>query len=79
MEDVASPTAFPLRKYQVELLEHALRANTIVCLGTGAGKTFIAIMAAKELAHTTTKSIRDGGKRILFIVPSGKNRAYVPS
>uniref|UniRef100_A0A3B4XV80 ribonuclease III n=1 Tax=Seriola lalandi dorsalis TaxID=1841481 RepID=A0A3B4XV80_SERLL len=39
------------RKYQVELLEAALEHNTIVCLNTGSGKTFIAVLLTKELSH----------------------------
>lgn len=36
---------------QVELLEKARRQNSIVFLGTGAGKTFIAAMLIKEFGH----------------------------
>ncbi len=36
------------RPYQVELLKKAVLANSIVFLGTGAGKTFIAVMMIRE-------------------------------
>uniref|UniRef100_A0A672QYG8 ribonuclease III n=1 Tax=Sinocyclocheilus grahami TaxID=75366 RepID=A0A672QYG8_SINGR len=53
------------RKYQVELLEAALEHNTIVCLNTGSGKTFIAVLLIKELSH----QIRgEDGKRTVFLV-----------
>ena len=56
----------------MELLDAALNRNTIVCLGTGTGKTFIAVMLIKELAHEVRKPIEDGGKRTVFLVNSGE-------
>ena len=35
------------RSYQLELLNQALDKNSIIYLGTGAGKTFIAMMLIK--------------------------------
>ncbi|XP_071962974.1 endoribonuclease Dicer-like isoform X2 [Antedon mediterranea] len=61
-------TTFTPRTYQVELLEAALKQNTIVCLQTGTGKTFIAVMLIKELAHQIRKPYNVGGKRTLFLV-----------
>ncbi|KAL4656271.1 endoribonuclease Dicer [Arapaima gigas] len=53
------------RKYQVELLEAALERNTIVCLNTGSGKTFIAVLLTKQLSH----EIRgESGRRTVFLV-----------
>ena len=69
-------TAFAARNYQVELLEVALKKNTIVCLGTGTGKTFIAVLLIKEFAHTVVKPFSEGGQRIVFIVPSGESSNY---
>ena len=52
------------RPYQVELLEKTVKQNSIVYLGTGAGKTFIATMLIKELQS----DIVDYGKKTLFLV-----------
>ncbi|XP_030637551.1 endoribonuclease Dicer isoform X1 [Chanos chanos] len=56
------------RKYQVELLEAALEHNTIVCLNTGSGKTFIAVLLTKELSHQIRGDFRENGKRTVFLV-----------
>ncbi|XP_036397855.1 endoribonuclease Dicer [Megalops cyprinoides] len=56
------------RKYQVELLEAALEHNTIVCLNTGSGKTFIAVLLTKELSHQIRGDFRESGKRTIFLV-----------
>nr|XP_006824151.1 PREDICTED: LOW QUALITY PROTEIN: endoribonuclease Dicer-like [Saccoglossus kowalevskii] len=63
---------FTPRAYQVELLERALDKNTVVCLQTGSGKTFIAVMLIKELAHQirTSYDNGDGGKMTFFLVNS---------
>nr|AIE15767.1 Dicer-like protein 4b [Salvia miltiorrhiza] len=39
------------RKYQMELCKRALEENIIVYLGTGAGKTHIAVLLMYEMAH----------------------------
>jgi ERCC4-related helicase len=55
----------------VELLDYARRENTIVCLQTGSGKTFIAVMLIKELMSECVQvraSLKDGGKRAFFLV-----------
>lgn len=36
------PTNYPIREYQLKISEAALYQNTLVCLPTGLGKTFIA-------------------------------------
>ncbi|KAK2825961.1 hypothetical protein Q5P01_020175 [Channa striata] len=36
------PTNYPIREYQLKMSEAALSQNTLVCLPTGLGKTFIA-------------------------------------
>ncbi|VEL22895.1 unnamed protein product [Protopolystoma xenopodis] len=56
------------RPYQVELSCVAERENVIVKLGTGLGKTFIAIMAIKFHLPITYVPLSEGGRRILFIV-----------
>lgn len=62
---------FSARPYQVELLERAKERNTIVCLGTGTGKTFISVMLIKELAHEVRETYKKGGKRTFFLVNTG--------
>ena len=62
---------FTPRSFQVELLDYARRENTIVCLQTGSGKTFIAVMLVKELMSASVavrKKLGDGGKRAFFLV-----------
>lgn len=54
------------REYQRLLLEIALSRNTIVNLGTGAGKTLIALLCIKE-KHVVGKGKK---KKTLFVVPS---------
>ncbi|MED6287981.1 hypothetical protein CHARACLAT_021929 [Characodon lateralis] len=58
------------RKYQVELLEAALERNTIVCLNTDSGKTFIAVLLTKELSHQIRGSYQEHAKRTVFLVNS---------
>ena len=62
---------FTARPYQVELLERSLERNTIVCLGTGTGKTFISVMLIKELSHQIRETYKNGGKRTFFLVNTG--------
>lgn len=58
---------------QVELLEAALEHNTIVCLNTGSGKTFIAVLLTKELSHQIRGDFGKNGKRTVFLVNTGKH------
>lgn len=44
---------FQSRGYQNELLKVCLEKNTIIYLPTGAGKTYIAVMALKHFAKTS--------------------------
>ena len=62
------------RSYQVEIVEKALTENTIVCLGTGTGKTFISATVIKEMKGgiKLNEKVADGGKRTVFLVDTGK-------
>ena len=53
------------RPYQEELLQKAIKGNTIVYLGTGSGKTFIAVMLIKEM-----RGELDEAKKAIFLVSS---------
>ncbi|XP_074852664.1 endoribonuclease Dicer isoform X1 [Carettochelys insculpta] len=64
------------RKYQVELLEAALDHNTIVCLNTGSGKTFIAVLLTKELSYQIRGDFNKSGKRTVFLVNSANQVAH---
>lgn len=68
---------FFARPYQVELLERAKERNTIVCLGTGTGKTFISVMLIKELAHEVRGTYKKGGKRTFFLVNTGTRLLFM--
>ena len=52
-------------------MSQAKEENLIVCLPTGSGKTYIAVMLIKEMSASTRKSIHDGGKRTVFLVRTG--------
>ncbi|XP_031635095.1 endoribonuclease dcr-1-like [Contarinia nasturtii] len=58
---------FKSRGYQDEILRTCIERNTIVYLPTGAGKTYIAIMALKHFAKDLGKPISEGGKRSVFL------------
>ena len=65
--------SYSARPYQVELLEAALEENTIVNLGTGAGKTYIAVMLIKELSY---ELLLDGKKSVFLVVTGEFVRVY---
>ena len=69
--DVEPESSMVPRLYQAELLERAKERNTIVCLGTGTGKTFISVMLIKEMAHQVRETYKNGGKRTFFLVTTG--------
>jgi endoribonuclease Dicer len=52
-------------------MEQAKSENLIVCLPTGSGKTFIAVMLIKELSPITRRSLNDNGKRTIVLVKTG--------
>ena len=55
----------------MELLDKASKRNIIVQLGTGAGKTFIAVLLLKEYGLQLNTAFSDGGKRAFFLVNNG--------
>ncbi|KAH9914351.1 uncharacterized protein B0H18DRAFT_1087835 [Fomitopsis serialis] len=64
MGDIPSPevanadaTAFHTRGYQQELLEASLRSNIIIALGTGSGKTHIAVLRMKHEAEREPRKV----------------------
>ncbi|XP_050325821.1 endoribonuclease dcr-1 isoform X1 [Bactrocera neohumeralis] len=61
-KDVMEP-----RRYQMELLNYVMQRNAIIYLPTGAGKTYIAIMALKRFSHQMQETIENGGKRAVFM------------
>jgi len=66
------------RPYQLELLDACLNENTIVNLGTGAGKTFIAVMLIRELSYQILERfITEGAQRTVFLVNTGMRRGYI--
>lgn len=68
---LAETPEFKPRDYQIEIFEEACKRNVIACLGTGTGKTFISVMLIKELAHQIRGSLKEGGKRTIFVVTTG--------
>ena len=60
------------RPYQLELLDACITENTIVNLGTGAGKTFIAVMLIREFSHEILRPfLEEDAKRTVFLVNTG--------
>ncbi|KAH8277764.1 hypothetical protein KR018_005614, partial [Drosophila ironensis] len=55
------------RSYQLQLVDYVTKQNSIIYLPTGAGKTFVAILALKRFSHEMDKKIEDGGKRAIFM------------
>ncbi|XP_031624659.1 endoribonuclease Dicer-like [Contarinia nasturtii] len=66
-QDSFNETEFKSRGYQDEILKSCIQRNTIIYLPTGAGKTYIAIMALKHFAKDLEKPISQGGKRSVFL------------
>lgn len=80
--DFFSPRAYQVRKSwfllkkdfsfsQVELLDKAIKKNTIVQLGTGSGKTFIAVLLIKEFTVQLRLPLAENGRRAFFVVNAG--------
>ncbi|KAJ6645555.1 Endoribonuclease Dicer [Pseudolycoriella hygida] len=58
------------RLYQEELLMKAKEKNSLICLGTGAGKTYVAILLLCEYSHELEPPYDEDGKRTFFLVPT---------
>lgn len=72
-----SGQALKARPYQEEIVKQAVQQNSIVCLATGTGKTFIGAMVMRELFDGNTKTYQDNGTRIFFVVNSGINKRNI--
>nr|AQX45495.1 Dicer-2 [Artemia franciscana] len=70
MDQKMEETTHTPREYQIELAELCRSQNLIVALGTGAGKTFIAAMVARERANEVLGPLSEGYKRIIFLAPT---------
>jgi endoribonuclease Dicer len=55
------------RKYQLDLCKRAVEENIIVYLGTGCGKTHIAVLLIYELGHLIRKPSREV---CIFLAPT---------
>ncbi|KAK0420733.1 hypothetical protein QR680_014851 [Steinernema hermaphroditum] len=64
----ADGNCFTPRDYQIELLEKAMKHNTVISLGTGSGKTFIAVLLIKEYSQLLLPAYSNGGHRAVFLV-----------
>lgn len=53
--DTSNDENFKARPYQDQLLETVMEQNSIIYLPTGAGKTFIALMAMKRMSNDLSK------------------------
>jgi len=49
----------------------AIQRNSIVCLGTGSGKTFLGVMLLKDLSYQVRPAYQEGSKRTLYLVEEG--------
>ena len=64
METWIYPTNYEVRKYQRVICEYALLRNTLVCLPTGLGKTFIAAV----VMYNYYRWFPDG--KVVFMAPT---------
>ena len=55
-----------VRAYQQDVLDEVVRANTIVVLPTGSGKTFLAV----QLIKTQAPALLRAGKLAIFLAPT---------
>uniref|UniRef100_K1QXR8 ribonuclease III n=1 Tax=Magallana gigas TaxID=29159 RepID=K1QXR8_MAGGI len=73
VKDQRSKNKSKHQNLQVELLDAALQRNTIVCLGTSGGNTFISVMLLKEFSTELRKQLQCGGKRSVVCLNSDES------
>lgn len=56
-------------------MEQAKLENLIVCLPTGSGKTYIAVMLIKEMSSAIRGSLKNNAKRTIFLVKTGRKES----
>ncbi|XP_025824254.1 endoribonuclease Dicer homolog 4 isoform X2 [Panicum hallii] len=82
-EDEASSSGAPkdprtiARKYQLDLCKRAVEENIIVYLGTGCGKTHIAVLLMYELGHLIRKPSREVCVFLAPTIPLVRQQAIV--
>ena len=52
---------------QVELLNTALKQNTVICLNNNTSKAFVTLMMVREMRQGLWKNIQNGGFRALIL------------
>lgn len=57
-------------------MEQAKLENLIVCLPTGSGKTYIAVMLIKEMSSAIRGSLKNNAKRTIFLVKTGRKESW---
>jgi len=65
------------RKYQLDLCKRAVQENIIVYLGTGCGKTHIAVLLMYELGHLIRKPSREVCVFLAPTIPLVRQQAIV--
>ncbi|KAK8447440.1 hypothetical protein SEVIR_8G075400v4 [Setaria viridis] len=65
------------RKYQLDLCKRAVEENIIVYLGTGCGKTHIAVLLMNELGHLIRKPSREVCVFLAPTIPLVRQQAIV--
>ncbi|KAF1744943.1 hypothetical protein MXB_2748, partial [Myxobolus squamalis] len=68
-EEIDDILSFVPRNYQEEIYIKGVESNIIICLGTGSGKTFIAVLLIRKFALPTFGPFPPA-KRIVFLVPT---------
>lgn len=56
-DETDTKASFTPRSYQVQMMDIAMKQNTIIYLPTGSGKTFIAILVLKQLSEDLARFV----------------------